>query len=148
MLKIVNLQFFSTGSFCQVYRVTDGALIAETAVWPNFFLMNIFFALKETKLFIIIRHGKILFLVSPTRKDTYWTAKLNNIFQTQKLELYLHLKIYKALPPKILVLTINHACARFFTCKLLMPQSYICFGRGRTLLSYYIKAIDMFLITL
>ena len=36
------------------YRVTDEALIAETAVWPNFFLMNIFFALKGSKLFIII----------------------------------------------------------------------------------------------
>ena len=45
---------FSTGSFCQVYRVTDEALVAETAVWPNFFLMNIFFALKGSKLFIII----------------------------------------------------------------------------------------------
>ena len=30
------------------------ALIAETAVWPNFCLMNIFFALKGSKLFIII----------------------------------------------------------------------------------------------
>ena len=28
------------------YRVTDEVLIAETAVWPNFFLMNVFFALK------------------------------------------------------------------------------------------------------
>ena len=46
---------FSTGSFFQVYRVTDEALIAETAVWSNFFLMNIFFALKESKLFIIIQ---------------------------------------------------------------------------------------------
>ena len=36
------------------YRVTDEALIAETAVWPNFFLMNVFFALKGSKLFIII----------------------------------------------------------------------------------------------
>ena len=35
------------------YRVTDEALIAETAVWPNFFLMNVFFALKGSKLFII-----------------------------------------------------------------------------------------------
>ena len=45
---------FSTGSFCQVDRVTNEALIAETAVWPNFFLINIFFALKGSKLFIII----------------------------------------------------------------------------------------------
>ena len=36
------------------YRVTDEALIAETAVWPNFFLMNVFFALKGSKLCIII----------------------------------------------------------------------------------------------
>ena len=34
--------------------VTDEALLAETTVWPNFFLMNIFFAVKGSKLFIII----------------------------------------------------------------------------------------------
>ena len=34
--------------------VTDEALIAETAVWPNFFLMNVLFARKGSKLFIII----------------------------------------------------------------------------------------------
>ena len=28
--------------------------MAKTAVWPNFFLMNVFFALKGSKLFIII----------------------------------------------------------------------------------------------
>ena len=32
-------------------RVTDEALIAKTMVWPNFFFMNVFFALKESKLF-------------------------------------------------------------------------------------------------
>ena len=32
---------------------SDEALIAETMVWPNFFLMNVFFALKGSKLFII-----------------------------------------------------------------------------------------------
>ena len=36
--------------------MTDEALIAEIAVWPNFFLMNIFFALKGSKLFIIISY--------------------------------------------------------------------------------------------
>ena len=30
------------------------SLIDETAVWPNFFLMNFFFALNGSKLFIII----------------------------------------------------------------------------------------------
>ena len=44
----------SSGSFCQIYRVTDEALIAETMVWSNFFLMNVFFALKGSKLFTII----------------------------------------------------------------------------------------------
>ena len=48
-------EFFSD-SFCQIYRVTDEALIAETMVWPNFFLMNVFFALKGSKLVIIITH--------------------------------------------------------------------------------------------
>ena len=40
--------------FQSVFRGTDEALIAETMVWPNFFLMNVFFALKGSKLFIII----------------------------------------------------------------------------------------------
>ena len=31
----------------------DEGLITETAVWPNFFLMNVFFALKGSKLFIL-----------------------------------------------------------------------------------------------
>ena len=51
---MTKLVVMGTGSFCQIYRVTDEAKIAETAVWPNFFLMNIFFALKGSKLFIII----------------------------------------------------------------------------------------------
>ena len=45
---------FSSGFFFQIYRVTDEALIAETAVWSNFFLMNVFFALKGSNFFIII----------------------------------------------------------------------------------------------
>ena len=53
MLKLANLQYFPLAPFARS-RVTDEALIAETAVWPKFFLMNIFFALKESKLFIII----------------------------------------------------------------------------------------------
>ena len=52
MLKFANSQH--SGSFCQIYRVTDEALIAKTAVWPNFLLMNVFFVLKGSKLFIII----------------------------------------------------------------------------------------------
>ena len=33
--------------------------MAKTAEWPNFFLMDILFALKGSKLFIIIRHCTI-----------------------------------------------------------------------------------------
>ena len=36
------------------YQNNDEAFIAETMVWPNFFLINVFFALKGSKLFIII----------------------------------------------------------------------------------------------
>ena len=44
-VKIWKFTALSSGSFCQIYRVTDEALTAETAVWPSFFLMNVFFAL-------------------------------------------------------------------------------------------------------
>ena len=37
-------------------QYTDEALISETMVWPNFFLMNVFFALKGSRLFIIISY--------------------------------------------------------------------------------------------
>ena len=42
-VKICKFTVLSSGSFCQIYRVTDEASIAETVVWPNFFLMNVFF---------------------------------------------------------------------------------------------------------
>ena len=54
VVKICKFTVFSSGSFCQSFRVTDEALIVETMVWPNFFLINVFFALKGSKLFIII----------------------------------------------------------------------------------------------
>ena len=54
IIKFCKFIVFSSGSFCQIYRVTDEALIAETMIWPNFFLMNVLFALKGSKLFIII----------------------------------------------------------------------------------------------
>ena len=53
-VRICKFTALSSGSFCQIYRVTDEALIAETAVLPNFFLMNVFFALKGSTGFIII----------------------------------------------------------------------------------------------
>ena len=33
---------------------SDEAWIAKTAVWPNFFLMNVFFALKGSKLLLLV----------------------------------------------------------------------------------------------
>ena len=62
-MLIFKYTVFSSGSFCQIYRVTDEASIAKTAVWPNFFLMNVFFGLKGSKLFIII--CRFLFLTAP-----------------------------------------------------------------------------------
>ena len=55
-IKTCKFTVFFSGSFCQIYRVTDEALIAETMVWPNFFLMNVFYALKGSKPFIIISY--------------------------------------------------------------------------------------------
>ena len=54
IIKTCKFTVFSSGSSCQIYRITDEALIAETIAWPNFFLMNVFLALKGSKLFIII----------------------------------------------------------------------------------------------
>ena len=48
----LDAQRISTGA-TKLY--SDESLIAETAVWPIFFLMNVFFALKGSKLFIIIQ---------------------------------------------------------------------------------------------
>ena len=56
IFKICKLTVFSFCSFCKIYRVTDEALIAETMVWLNFFLMNVFLALKGSKPFIIISY--------------------------------------------------------------------------------------------
>ena len=54
VVKIYKFTVFSSGSFCQIYRVTDEALIAETMVWPKFFLINVFLLLKDLNFFIII----------------------------------------------------------------------------------------------
>ena len=55
MLKFANLQYFPLALFARFYKVTNEALIAETAVWPIFFLSyECFLALKGSKLFILI----------------------------------------------------------------------------------------------
>ena len=48
-------------------------LIAETPVWPNFFLMNVFFALKGSKLFIINIYSyiKIKFIMQTSPCNEY-----------------------------------------------------------------------------
>ena len=63
---LLKFTVFSSGSFCQIHRVTDEALIAETMVCPNFFLTNVFFALKGFKLFIIYYHLIYILDQSPT----------------------------------------------------------------------------------
>ena len=42
-----------TADIPKAYRVTDEVWIVETVVWPSFFLMNVFFALKGSKLFSV-----------------------------------------------------------------------------------------------
>ena len=60
VIKICKFTVFFPGSFLEIYRVTDDALIADTMVWPNFFLMNVFFAPKGSKLFILFLISIIL----------------------------------------------------------------------------------------
>ena len=51
----ISIYLYTTIIITFFHKISqDEALIAETAVWPNFFLMNVFFALKGSKLFIII----------------------------------------------------------------------------------------------
>ena len=55
MLKFSNIQYFPLAPFARfIGSLMRLIKIAETAVWPNFFLMNVFFALEGSKLFIII----------------------------------------------------------------------------------------------
>ena len=54
LLKFANSQHYPPAPFAKFYRVTDEALIAETAGWPNLFLMNVFFAIKGSKLFLLL----------------------------------------------------------------------------------------------
>ena len=46
LLNFANLQYFSLALAARSCRVTDAAFMAETAVWPIFFLMNVFFSFK------------------------------------------------------------------------------------------------------
>ena len=62
----------SSGSFCQIKRVNDEAFIAETMVWPNFFLMNVFFALKGSKPFFIIISLSPAEVIDPLQLTLYF----------------------------------------------------------------------------
>ena len=48
LMKDANLQSFSLAPCCQIYRVTEEAPVAETAVWPINFLIHNFIALKRS----------------------------------------------------------------------------------------------------
>ena len=61
MLKFANSQHYPPapfakfiGSLIRLFIAFLLLLIAETVVWPNFFLINVFFALNGSKLFIFI----------------------------------------------------------------------------------------------
>ena len=54
MLKFIYIYSIFLWLLLPDFRVTDEALVAETAVWPNFFLMNVFFALKGSKLLLLV----------------------------------------------------------------------------------------------
>ena len=81
-VKICKFKVFSSGSLCQIYRATDEALIAETMLWPNFFLIYVFFALKGYKLFIIIIYKwfKPLesFLIDKNEKEIRYVSKISH----------------------------------------------------------------------
>ena len=59
--KTCKFTVFSSGPFCQIHRVSDEALIAETMVRPNFFLMNV--CSKDLNLLLLFQllcaHGVI-----------------------------------------------------------------------------------------
>ena len=68
----------STNFWDSPRRVTDEALITETMVWPNFFLMNVFFALQGSKPFIIISHVNFLYHErGPLQKMMLYNRKLD-----------------------------------------------------------------------
>ena len=77
MLKFAHSRHYSR-LLLPDYRVTDEALIAETAVWPNFFLLNVFFALKGSKLFIIICiFCAYTWTISGERLQDHWSSGLS-----------------------------------------------------------------------
>ena len=59
-----------------LYRVIDEALIAETAVWPNIFLMNIFFALKGSNFSLLIVRVSFLRRQFQRQYDERWSHDL------------------------------------------------------------------------
>ena len=85
-IKMCTFTVLSSGSFCQIYWVTDEALIDETVVWPNFFLLNVFFALKGSKLFMSLVMRKptfcvyIIYAKTKTQISFVVTAKLISAF--------------------------------------------------------------------
>ena len=79
MLKVANLQYFPLAPFARSIWSLMRLLIAETAVWPNFLLMIMFFALNGSKLFIINMDGAMrldLSLHSPSA--SYHTTNKSN----------------------------------------------------------------------
>ena len=73
---------FSSCFYCQINRVTDEALIAETAVWPNFFLMNVFLKdLNFSLLFIRMPNIRVHFTLLQHKLPNGYIRKQN--FETE-----------------------------------------------------------------
>ena len=70
-VKTCKYTAFSSRSFCQIYRVTDEA---ETAVWPNFFLMKSMFSL-------FLKDLNILYYLNVAVDE----IKVNNVLKQLKL---------------------------------------------------------------
>ena len=107
-VKTCKYTVFFCCSFCQINRVTAEALIAETVVWPNFSLMNVFFALKGSN-FLLLHHFSYFLALKHTirssvlvRTASFWVVRTStpNLCFEQKCEKY-HSLFY----PKITIFT-------------------------------------------
>ena len=58
---------------CQISRVTEEAYVAETAVWPIPFLINMFSALKRSQFYLNLPHYNLFY-----RLKSLLTFDLNN----------------------------------------------------------------------
>ena len=54
IIKICKFTVFSSGSFCQIYRVIDEALITEALEWPSLLSYEYFICLKNLNFLLLL----------------------------------------------------------------------------------------------